>query len=153
MLTYVFASAWSTVQEAAPVTEVETRLSAAYDELLTRGYQLLAFAPLLAIAAFVLMLFWGLAWVVGRRDRFFHRLSPNRFVQDLLRQVAKGVLILAGILLALEILDATALVGVVLGAAASSGSPWVSLSRTWWRVTWHRFCCPFARRSRPAITS
>jgi small-conductance mechanosensitive channel len=62
-----------------------------------------------------------LARIAGRRERFFGRLTSNRFLQDLLRQVVKGSVLLAGVLLALEILQATALVGAVLGAAGVAG--------------------------------
>lgn len=109
------------LQEPVDVPEVETRLQAVYAELIERGYQLLAFLPLVAVALLVVLLFWWLAIVVGQRERFFERAAPNRFVQDLVRQVVKVAVLLTGVLLALEILQATALVGAVLGAAGVLG--------------------------------
>jgi small-conductance mechanosensitive channel len=109
------------LQEPADVPEVETRLQTVYDQLAERFYELVAYLPLILVAALVVLAFWWLARVIGRRERLYQRLSANRFVQDLLRQVVKGAVLLTGVLLALEILQATALVGAVLGAAGVAG--------------------------------
>ena len=41
--------------------------------------------PVIGFALVVLLLFVGLSWLVGRWDSMFSRVSPNRFVQDMLR--------------------------------------------------------------------
>jgi len=101
--------------------DADAQLQAVYEQLVDFAYRLLAFLPLLAIAVVVLSLFWWLSRHVGNRKRLYERLSANRLVQDLLRQTVKGVVMLTGVVLALEILHATALVGAVLGAAGVAG--------------------------------
>lgn len=85
------------------------------------AYDILFALPLFAAAALVLLLTWWAAVWVGRWERPFRRLSANRFLSDLLRQLGRVAVLLVGVLLALEILDATALVGAVLGAAGVAG--------------------------------
>ncbi|MCB1055380.1 MAG: mechanosensitive ion channel family protein, partial [Acidobacteria bacterium] len=76
---------------------------------------------LVALALLILGLFAWIARWVGRSHLPWGRLSANRFVQDLARQVLRSVVFLVGLLLALEILDATALAGAVLGTAGVVG--------------------------------
>jgi small-conductance mechanosensitive channel len=51
----------------------------------------------------------------------YRRLAANIFLRDVLRQVVRLLLILAGAVLALEVMDASALVGAVLGATGLAG--------------------------------
>jgi len=77
--------------------------------------------PLVPVALLVVVLAFVLAWLVGKWDWPFRQISRNAFLISIaqrLVQLAVGVL---GLLLALEILDATALVGGVLGAAGVAG--------------------------------
>jgi len=75
----------------------------------------------MVVAVIFVVIFWWLAWLAGRSDRLYPGLSSNRFVQDLLRQAVRVAVFLVGVLLALEVLQATALVGAVLGAAGVAG--------------------------------
>lgn len=90
-------------------------------DLRDRFFQLLALAPLLLVAGLVFCLFWVLARMAARRDALYRRLSRNPFLQDLLRQVVRGLILLVGFIVALQILDATALLGTILGAAGILG--------------------------------
>ncbi len=92
-------------------------LENSWDRLIT----LVSYLPLLGISLLLFILFFFLSRWAGRLDFVFERLSSNRFAQDLLRQAARVVVILIGVLIALEILDATALVGAVLGTAGVFG--------------------------------
>jgi small-conductance mechanosensitive channel len=97
------------------------RLGALLTSLEERAYSLVAFLPLLGLALVVVALFALLARLARRVEPFYRWLSPNVFLRDLARQVVGAVLLLLGVLLALELLDATALVGTVLGAAGVAG--------------------------------
>lgn len=82
---------------------------------------LVAAVPLLLVAVIVLLAFWWLGGRVGRAERPFTRLTKNKLIQGLLRQVAKTLIVVVGLYLALEILGATTLVGTVLGTAGLVG--------------------------------
>lgn len=101
--------------------KLSARLTPTFGELELKTRRLLSYLPLLAVA---LALFLGsllLARWVRSWDWIYPRLSNNVFIQDLLRQGLSSFLILAGAFLALEILDATALVGALLGTAGVVG--------------------------------
>jgi small-conductance mechanosensitive channel len=82
---------------------------------------LVSYLPLLLVSLLLVGFFYLLSRGVDRFDKIFARVSPNRFVQDLVRQAARVVVLLTGVLIALEILDATALVSAVLGTAGVMG--------------------------------
>jgi small conductance mechanosensitive channel len=63
----------------------------------------------------------AIAWVLGRWRWPYRAFTRNPFLQDIFRKLAQTATVLLGILLALEILDAIALVGGVLGAAGVAG--------------------------------
>lgn len=89
--------------------------------LLDEAYRLLAALPLLLLAMLVV---W-LGWVAGRwlsRRALLDRVSRNNpFLSDLARTTTRWISIGIAILIGLEILDATALVGAVLGTAGVMG--------------------------------
>lgn len=97
------------------------RLGPALDEALERLQALISYTPLLLVSLLLLLIFVALSRLVGRFDGLFSRLSSNRFAQDLMKQATRVAIILIGVLIALEILDATALVGAVLGTAGVIG--------------------------------
>ncbi len=79
------------------------------------------FLPVIGFALLVLLLFVGLSWLVGRWDSMFSRLTRNRFVQDMLRSGVRIALVLTGVVLALHIVDATAIAGALVGTAGVAG--------------------------------
>ncbi len=99
----------------------EGRWDVVLDQLREIGTGALEHLPLVAIALVVFLLFAWLARIVGGWERPYRRLSPNPFVRDLLRQVARSVLLLVGTLLALEVVNATGLAAAVLGTAGVLG--------------------------------
>ncbi len=102
-------------------TEVAERLSPVMAKLRQKAESFLAFLPMLAVAVVIFAVFYLLAGVLAARETVFRRLSRNVFVADLVRQGVRLVVILVGLLIALEILEATALVGAVLGTAGILG--------------------------------
>lgn len=100
---------------------VSERLTGVWDNLHLRLNELVARLPLLIIALIVLAVFWLLSRLIISRDGLYRRVTKNPFLQTLLKQITRGVVIFAGFILALEILDATALLGTILGAAGIFG--------------------------------
>lgn len=77
--------------------------------------------PLFLVALGVFLVFWLLGAWLGRRQGLFRRISPNVFIASLLGQIAHLLFIALGLVLALVLLDATALLGTILGAAGILG--------------------------------
>lgn len=103
------------------VASLRSRLGSVAEEARERLLDFLAYFPLLAVALLILAAFALLARWAGRWRRLYERLTPNAFAQNALRQVTRGAIVLAGLLLALQLLEVTALVGAVLGAAGIFG--------------------------------
>lgn len=101
--------------------DVADRLAPGTSRLLARFRDWLAWLPLFGIAILVFLLFWVLAWLLGRSSYPYRFFSRSQLVRDLVRQVVRSVVILVGVFAALEIMDATALVGAALGAAGIIG--------------------------------
>jgi len=100
--------------------DVVRRLDPVRARLQERFSQAAALTPLLAIAgalfAFVLLLGLLLA-----RARFLSRLAPNAFIADIYRMLVRLAFLVIGLVLALDILGATALLSTILGAAGIIG--------------------------------
>ncbi|MEX0282566.1 MAG: mechanosensitive ion channel domain-containing protein [Arenibacterium sp.] len=107
--------------EVAESTDVVERLSPAMERFQTRVLQLIAFLPLLSVAvlAFFVVTFIGL-WI-ARRKQPWERLAPNAFIADIYRQILRIGFVVGGLVVALDILGATALLSTILGAAGIVG--------------------------------
>ncbi len=103
------------------VSEPWAVLNLVMETLVEKGRDFVAWLPLLIAAALLVVLFAWIAGWVGRWRKPYERLSSNAFVRDLVRNVARLAVFTIGLLLALELLDVTALVGAVLGAAGVMG--------------------------------
>lgn len=102
-------------------TDIETRVKPAFTKVtqyLTNTVQKL---PILGVALMVIVLFWLIARLATRWDLPYQRLGLNRLLQNLIRQFLRKGIFLLGVLLALDILDLTALVGAMLGTAGVVG--------------------------------
>ena len=102
-------------------SDVESRVKPALTrvkEYLTGALQKL---PTLAVAMAVVLAFWLFGHLVTRWEAPFRRLGVNRLLQNLIRQFLRKGIFLLGLLLALDILDITALVGALLGTAGVVG--------------------------------
>lgn len=100
---------------------LEERLAPAVERISDRTRNILANAPifLVALSAFLIVAIGG--WLITTRIGIWNWLAPNRFIADVYRAVARIAFILLGVVLALDILNATALIGAVLGAAGVVG--------------------------------
>ncbi len=81
----------------------------------------IAFIPLLAVAIAVFIGFWLIGSFLAKGTKLFRRRSPNPFVDALVRQVIRIVFALIGLVTAMSILGATAVLGSILGAAGLFG--------------------------------
>ena len=101
---------------------VHTRLDSALDQVKDKLVRIVAAIPLLAIAILIVALAWWIGGVVSRRPaRWLRDRSRNPYMDGLVRRALQAVVLLLGILLALNLLGATALVGAVLGSAGVVG--------------------------------
>ncbi|AND67846.1 hypothetical protein ATSB10_03920 [Dyella thiooxydans] len=100
---------------------LDTHLDAVGQRLLNEGYRLLAGLPLLALALLVVTLAWWLGGWVTRRHLFITHSYANPFLRELVGTTVRWAVLLTGVLIALEIMNATALVGAVLGTAGVLG--------------------------------
>lgn len=100
---------------------VATATSIATDKIL----RLLATLPLLLVAIVVVGIAWWLGkWFgrrVGRRIRRRNWQAENPFFASLVQQLVQWLVLLGGVLVALDLLGATALVGAVMGSAGVIG--------------------------------
>jgi small-conductance mechanosensitive channel len=96
------------------------RLLPSLDRFLQRAQLTLAFLPLLVVALLALGGTYLLGRVVGALP-LWTRVAPNLFIGRIYRQVVHLIFLLVGLIVALDILDATALLGSILGAAGIIG--------------------------------
>lgn len=109
-----------TLDSGNPLGSTTEVLSATGDRLLERLLELLASLPLLGIALLVVGLFWLLSRWLGRSTLLFGRIR-NPLLRELVRQISQTLVLMLGVLVGLEIMDAMALAGAVLGAAGVIG--------------------------------
>ena len=102
-------------------TDVTERLAPALERFLTRVKQGAAFLPLAAVGlvAFALVVMAGF-WLARRREPW-DSLAPNAFIADIYRTLIRLGAIIGGVVVALDILGATALLSTILGAAGIIG--------------------------------
>ena len=89
--------------------------------LLSEAYGLIAALPLLALALVAVWVCWMLGGWISRRTLLDRVSQRNPFMRDLTRTTVRWGVTLLGVLVALEILNATALVGALLGTAGVLG--------------------------------
>lgn len=111
-------------QESSPKpveVDPQARLAETFDQASDRLMILVSYMPLMAVSLGILVIFFFLSRWIGNRELLFSKLGHNRFARDLSRQAVQIGIFMVGVLIALEILDATALVSAVLGTAGVFG--------------------------------
>lgn len=103
------------------IRDLDRRVGPTLEKLRERGLDFVALLPLLGVAVIVVLLFYFLARWIGRWKLSFLQRTGSHFLDELVRQVLRLAVILVGIVLALDLLNATALVGAVLGTAGVVG--------------------------------
>ena len=96
----------------------EVAWQTANDKLL----RLLAAAPLLLVALLIVWISVRIGRLLGRKPKWLPGLrTANPYLEGLLQRVLQWLVVLAGVLMALDLLGATSLVGAVLGSAGVVG--------------------------------
>ncbi len=102
-------------------TDIEERLAPVIERLKERMLSIVQTVPLFLIALLTGgTIAWGGSWFVGRL-KLWDKIAPNAFISNIYETLARLGFVVLGLLVALEILDATALLGAVLGAAGVVG--------------------------------
>jgi small conductance mechanosensitive channel len=96
-------------------------MAAVAQRLLDESYRLLAALPLLLLALVIIWLAWLLGSWLSRRSLLNRVAKRNPFLTELTRTTVRWIVLMIGVLAALQILDATSLVGAVLGTAGVLG--------------------------------
>lgn len=99
---------------------LQQRLGDTWNKLTALTESAIANLPLVLIAGAIVTLFWTLGRF-ARRRRIYRRISPNNFIANLIGQIIQLLLLGLGLVLALVLLDATALIGTLLGAVGIVG--------------------------------
>ncbi|MEP5504928.1 MAG: mechanosensitive ion channel family protein [Luteolibacter sp.] len=110
-----------TVDRMEVVAAVEAQLSPALKKLKTLRTSFVTKLPLIGIAILIVLVSIALANFLHRREGWYEKIKVSSLTRLLLRRIVRIVLIGLGFVIALEILDATAIVGALLGAAGLAG--------------------------------
>lgn len=107
--------------QVTETADIATRLDPAMDRFRARVTQLVAFLPLalISLAVFALIVVAGVA--LSRMKEPWDRLAPNAFIAELYRQFVRIAFVVIGLVIALDIINATALLSTILGAAGIIG--------------------------------
>ena len=111
----------ATRNNVTETAEVGARLNPVVARFQSRATQIVAFLPLLAIAALVFAVIVWIGLWVARRPQPWNRLAPNPFIAEIIRQIVRLAFGVLALVTALDILNATALLGTILGAAGILG--------------------------------
>ncbi len=112
----------ATVENRVQVsTRLSDRLDAAVTLVIEKLLRLVAAIPLLAVAIALVMLSWWAGRAIGHRIAGRKWRSQNPYLAGLVRNLVQWLVLLAGVLVALDLLGASALAGAVLGSAGVIG--------------------------------
>lgn len=100
---------------------VSQRLNPAWQRLNESASEFVGFLPLFGVAVGVVLLAWGLATLAARVEAPYRHFTSNALLRDLLRNLVRLVIVLLGLILAAQVIDATALIGTIFGAAGVVG--------------------------------
>ncbi|MCB1914598.1 MAG: mechanosensitive ion channel [Rhodocyclaceae bacterium] len=101
--------------------DLERRLLIGWQALTAAVGRLISNLPLLLAAVSLVVLAWWLGRALSRHRGWLERLAPNPFIAVLVGQALHLLLVILGLVAALVLFDATALIGTVLGAAGIVG--------------------------------
>lgn len=100
---------------------ISRRVTPAFDAVQTRLNAFIRHLPLYGLALAVFAAIFMAGWLLSRLNWFWRTLAPNRFVAELLSTSITFVFFIFAVIAALTLLDATALLSTLLGAAGVLG--------------------------------
>ena len=103
------------------IRSIERRLRPLIDRLRERGVEILLFIPQFLAGLLVIGGFWLLARALGRVAERRRKTKHNTFVREVVGQVVCTAVLVLGVVLALEVMGASTLIGAVLGTAGLVG--------------------------------
>ncbi|WP_233994284.1 BON domain-containing protein [Erythrobacter litoralis] len=93
----------------------------ALEDLTERGTGLIELAPLLLAALIVAAAIGAIGYLIAGFGALWRRIAPNVFLAEVLRTAIRFIFVIAGLVIALDMLGAGALLGAVLGGAGVIG--------------------------------
>ena len=102
-------------------SDLRSRFHVALGQVEGKLVRLVATAPLLLVAAAIVLLAAWLGGALSRRGHWLRLRSHNPYMDGLVRRIVHAFVLLVGVLVALDLLGATSLVGAVLGSAGVVG--------------------------------
>ncbi|MGY4516521.1 small conductance mechanosensitive channel [Lysobacter sp. HA18] len=100
---------------------IVTRLKLALQQVGGKLIGLVARLPLLLVAALIVLIAWWIGRSVSRRIHLSRFSAKNPYIDSLVARLVNWVILLVGLLIALDLLEATAIVGALLGSAGVVG--------------------------------
>ena len=104
----------------AETGRLDETINPAIERFRARISQAIARVPLFLLAA---VIFAAVVWIGAllARSPLWDRPAPNRFIAGILRKTVRILFVLGGLVVALDVVGATALLGTILGAAGIVG--------------------------------
>ncbi len=100
---------------------VGKRLHLALQQVYGKLFGLVAKLPLLLVAALIVFLAWRVGRAISRRIHLSRLSANNPYIDSLVARIVSWAILLVGLLIALDLLEATAVVGALLGSAGVAG--------------------------------
>ena len=101
--------------------DVADNLQPVTDKLKTNFQKFLNSLPLIGIALAIFILFWVLGRLFSGMTGLWRRIAPNMFMAELMATSIRVIFVIVGLIIALDVLQATALMGAILGGAGVLG--------------------------------
>ncbi|MGJ8633999.1 MAG: mechanosensitive ion channel domain-containing protein [Luteolibacter sp.] len=101
--------------------EITSQLAPAYEKIRQMGRTLIVKLPLIGAAIVVLIAASLLSKILGRKLGWLRKISSSSIGRQLTLRITRLLIYLVAILIALELLEATAIVGAIVGAAGLAG--------------------------------
>lgn len=83
--------------------------------------QAIKMLPLIGAALLVALVIAGIGYLIASLGSLWHRIAPNSFLAELIASAIRFAFVVGGIVVALDMIGATALLGAVLGGAGVIG--------------------------------
>ena len=91
------------------------------DEIAQKAKRWSGMLPLIALAVFVALVIGVVGYIIAGFSALWNRVAPNGFLAELIASAIRFVFVILGIVVALDIIGAGALLGAVLGGAGVVG--------------------------------
>ncbi len=102
-------------------TAIESRITPAINKIQQYVNGAIRLGPVIAVALCVVLLFWGIGRLFSHWDAPFNRIGIKPLVRELIQRLVGSIALILGIVIALDILDATAMASALLGMAGLAG--------------------------------